>query len=300
MEIYDTETGRPKLVFHFAQRIQSALFSSPPLFHPSKPLLAWPIVSGELLFAEYSADTYFTRTLQCSAPRTCCMFVKGQFSDCGEYLHLASLEARQAEPLPGQALPPLKTFLQVSIHRLSSRQTANSPPRPVYHTVVPLDESHSLPVSVMPYTVTWRKEHVYLSTSGSQLDFIRIPLFRSSPSSREGTATAENLVLKERLWFPHLAPARPVYFFPPDPAAKKREELVTVILGSTQGDAVLMSRKLIASPTGVFFDESKLGAGWKKKEGVGNEMVERLGARLVDKFETFDMKDDCDIVPYST
>lgn len=127
------------------------------------------------------------------------MFVKGQFSDCGEYLHLASLEARQAEPLPGQALPPLKTFLQVSTHRLSSRQTASSPPRPVYRTVIPLGESHSLPVSVMPYTVTWRKEHVCLSTSGSQIDVIRIPLFRSSPSSREGTATAENLVLKERL-----------------------------------------------------------------------------------------------------
>lgn len=35
---------------------------------------------------------------------------------------------------------------------------------------------------------------------------------------------------------------------------------MTVILGSTQGDAVLMSRKLIASPTGVFFNESELGA----------------------------------------
>jgi hypothetical protein len=37
------------------------LYHSPPVLHPSKTLVVWPLRGGDRLFGDYSENTYFVR-----------------------------------------------------------------------------------------------------------------------------------------------------------------------------------------------------------------------------------------------
>ncbi|KAL8636479.1 MAG: hypothetical protein Q9228_006129, partial [Teloschistes exilis] len=174
-------------IFRFSIDLSHILFESRPVFHPSAPLVVWPLHRGEVLFADFSRKTYFTRTLRPSKPNSCHVFVKCHFSPDEKYLHIAALEAR---PLEKDKKPSktdydddsdgdarLQPTLQISTHRLSGRKTARAPPRLVYRTHIPLAPVESIPASRLPYTVTWTPEHVYFTISDSKLNVIRIPLF---------------------------------------------------------------------------------------------------------------------------
>ena len=97
VRIYDIMNKEQKPIFHYSHYVDRNLFSSPPVFHPSKPLLVWPLRAGEVLFANYMGNTYFTRLLYSSGFGSYQVFIKPHFSSNGKYLHFAALEAQNIE-----------------------------------------------------------------------------------------------------------------------------------------------------------------------------------------------------------
>jgi hypothetical protein len=77
--VFDTTTPVPTKTFHFTRTLPFLLYGSPPAVHPSKPLIAWPLSSGDVLFADFLARTFFVRRLRPSTARSefCSMFRKG-------------------------------------------------------------------------------------------------------------------------------------------------------------------------------------------------------------------------------
>lgn len=65
-----SDEGRLKKIFHYAHPLFFMLYASPPAFHPTKSLVAWPLGAGEVLFADFQAKTYFVRKLRASAPQS--------------------------------------------------------------------------------------------------------------------------------------------------------------------------------------------------------------------------------------
>jgi len=315
LQVYDTSTGSAVPIFQFCHLFTTVLINSPPVFHPSSPLLVWPLGGGEILFADYSNKTYFTRTLRCSAPRSCHIFIRTHFSPCGGYLHLAALEARQDElPIEGGPKPPLRLTLQVSTHRLSLHKTARSPPRLVFRTAIPLGTTVSIYASRLPYSLTWTPKALYLTKSSLTLDVIKVPLFRPDPAAAGGPILAE--VCRGPVFLPRSAELflRPVYYFPPVPGVKaERRDQATVILGAQTplpqlppppGAKGMIARKHeSAPPMGFFVQEQAQMGGWRKlesRDGAEGAMQGVLGrgGKLQGKFEKFDRIEDCDIVPY--
>lgn len=54
----------PAKLFHFTQELPIALYDSPPAIHPFKSLIVWPIGRGDVLFADFSCQSYFMRKLR--------------------------------------------------------------------------------------------------------------------------------------------------------------------------------------------------------------------------------------------
>lgn len=109
-----------------------------------KPLLVWPLGGGELLFADYQNNTYFTRLLCSSGFGSCQVSIRPHFSTDGEYLHFAALEVRNAEKSAdsyGKKPAQVLLTLQVSTHRLSVRETVSSPPLLVLRTNIFIDKT---------------------------------------------------------------------------------------------------------------------------------------------------------------
>jgi hypothetical protein len=310
--IYDTTSNESIPIFRYERVFPRLIYNSPPIFHPTAPLVVWPLGGGEILFANFDQKTYYTRTLRCSATRSCHVSIQGRFSPCGEYLHLGTLEVREdAPPHLGPVKPCIHLSFQLSTHRLSKRKTARSPPRLIYRVGVPLDSLETLSVSPLPYTLTWTASHVYISKSQEILQVIRVPLFRTPkgasstdvempPDNKEG---AECHVKSNEIFLPSSANARQVRYFAPNQTAKAKG-LATVILGSMYPSlpgGTLNSRYETIHPMGVYVDEQSQLGGWKLFQG--NEPADArknvsLGGRLQGKFERFDRTDDCDIVPY--
>lgn len=314
-------------VFRFSIDLSHILFESRPVFHPSAPLVVWPLHRGEILFADFSHKTYFTRTLRPSKPNSCHVFVKCHFSLDGRYLHIAALEAR---PLVKDKKPSktdddddndddgdarLQLTLQISTHRLSSRKTARAPPRLVYRTHIHLAPVESIPASRLPYTVTWTQEHVYFTTSDSKLNVIRVPLFAHHKHSH---TTSDGHMAKEGAWNPqvpvntiHLpdsARRRQVFYFPPPPPPSSSSPSSSGEGGKAQ-IYIGVSEEQTRPPVGVLVDEERDLGGWKDRRGLDGveEEEDRGGAgkekggsggMLQGKWEKFDRVADCDIVPY--
>ncbi|KAM0160095.1 hypothetical protein ACHAQE_004710 [Botrytis cinerea] len=304
IQIYDTTMQDKTPIFHFSQRISGGIFHSPPVFHPTAPLLVWPLGDGKILFANHSTNTYFTRELCCSTYRSCHIFVKTRFSSCGKFIHFATLEGR-----PVEKEPKMHLSLQVSTHHLSFRKTARSPPRLLFKTNVPLGESASMSVSRLPYTLTWTDKELFFVTRGEELNVMRIPLFRGADDK-----TVPVCCNQSPIYLPRSAESRNVHYFPPcskskkEDKAKGKEEVGKIIIGShssipSQG-LIVPRRSMVQPPIGVLVKEDTDLGGWKCKsmdletDGDGKERINVHGGRLQGKFESFDLKEDCDIVPY--
>ena len=67
MEVFDTSVNPPTRLFHFERKVLRRLVDSPPVHHPSASLAVWPYGSGDILFADFQDNTYFTRHLRPSA-----------------------------------------------------------------------------------------------------------------------------------------------------------------------------------------------------------------------------------------
>lgn len=310
----------PQRVFRFIHSSYSSLFASPPVFHHSKPLLVWPLGDGDILFADYENNTYFTRRMRFGYKSSCQISVQCRFSTCGVYLHIVSLDGFIYKDSDGDDSLGLR--LHVSTHRLSERKTSRSPPRLVFRTALSLPATYTetiqLSVSNLPYTITWAEKHIYVTHSETPLRVYRIPLFKEV-EEMEITKTAPKavFVIAAEVYLPSSAETRKVYFFVRNSQAQKKksknkEEYVAQVIIGAQNRTVV--REGLAEgarrcgqtlPQGVHLTESQFG----KWEGVdmasGNSNVEKLeraetwkGGQLDAKFERFDRSEDCDIVPY--
>lgn len=303
VRIYDTMSKQQKPIFHFSQYVDRNLFSSPPVFHPSKPLLVWPLGAGEVLFANYKGNTYFTRLLCSSGFGSCQVFVKPHFSSNGDYLHFAALEAQNAEKsedLDGKRPAHVLLTLQVSTHRLSTRKTVSSPPHLIYRTDVFLGMTETVSVSALPYTLTWTDQMLYFVRRDTKLNVMRIPLFRPA---KAGTQTVV-CYPRNDTYLPRTATMRDVHYHPPREGVKKgMEGLGTIIIGSYSSrpaQGTLVPRHAVSSPIGVYISEEHDLGGWICKADVADakQRHNTTGGRLQGKFEHFDRKEDCDIVPF--
>lgn len=305
LRIFGTVNQQQKPIFHFSQYVDRSLFNSPPSFHPFKPLIVWPLGAGEVLFANYQDNTYFTRLLCPSGFGSCQVFVKSHFSSNGCFLHFAVLEASYAEEQsqnPASETPRQQVLLtlQLSTHRLSARKTARSPPHLVCRTNVLLGQTHSVSVSTLPYTLTWTDQYLYFVTRDTKLNVIRIPLFRPTKAGEKTTVCYP----RNDIYLPRTAELRDVYYYPPQEHTKKgKEGIGTIIIGSHS--SIPSQRKLVPSnavkpPIIVLVSEEKDLGGWVcKADAVNIEQRQNNAAgRLQSKFERFDLKEDCDIVPY--
>jgi hypothetical protein len=72
--VFDTSCSVPKRIFHFSHTVSSMLYASPPVIHPSKALLVWPLGRGDVLFADFVANTYFVRRLRPSTSHSECKY----------------------------------------------------------------------------------------------------------------------------------------------------------------------------------------------------------------------------------
>ena len=303
VRIYDTISKQQKPIFHFSQYVDRNLFNSPPVFHPSKPLLVWPLGAGEVLFANYKGNTYYTRLLCSSGFGSCQVFVKPHFSSSGDYLHFAALEAQNAEKsedLDGKRPAHVLLTLQVSTHRLSTRKTVSSPPHLVFRTNIFLGKTESVSVSALPYTLTWTDQVLYFVKRDTKLNVIQIPLFRPA---KGGNQTVICYPCND-IHLPRTATMRDVHYHPPREGVKKgMEGLGTVIIGSYSSrpaQGMLVPRHAVSPPIGVYVSEQHDLGGWICKADVADaeQRHNTTGGRLQGKFEHFDRKEDCDIVPF--
>jgi hypothetical protein len=265
--------------FHFTRYVKRGIFDSPPVFHPSKPLLVWPLGDAEILFADYKANTYFTRMLCCSCFRSCHVWVKAHFSPTGEYVHFAALEAQTQDAKSRDRKSALLLNLQISTHRLSVRKTTRSPPRLTYRTTLSLGTVPTLNVSSSPYTLRWTDTHLYLTTNAQTLDVTRISLFPSTASSPVSPKPAEPsmCITTSPLYLPRTVSSRTLHYIPPPPSSSRAPSMKSktsstlqppaqlstharVIIGShsaVPSRGILVPKYQIAPPMGVLVDENK-------------------------------------------
>ncbi|PYH94744.1 hypothetical protein BO71DRAFT_224781 [Aspergillus ellipticus CBS 707.79] len=305
IRVYDATRKEQIPIFHFTCFIKGGLFDSPPVFHPSKPLLVWPLGGGEILFADYEKNSYFTRELCRSRYRSCHVFIKAYFSRDGQHLHFAALEAHEAGKKDGDEPQYVILGLQVSTHRLSARKTASSPPRLLFRTTVNLGSTSRLPVSNLPFFTTWTDTHLFFTNRHSKLDVIRIPLFRL-PANTPNLSELNVCYLKDPVFLPRSIEARNMYFFPAQESSskspsKKDAKSATLILGShccLPSQGVIVPQHMCYPPMAVFLREEK-DLVWTCKPGTDElQFISISCGRLKGKFESFDRVEDCDIVPY--
>jgi hypothetical protein len=303
IRIYNTSSEEPQLIFHFSQLVLRPLFDSAPAFHPSEPLVVWPLGSGEILFANIETNTYFTRQLCFSRQHSCHLSVKTHFSTDGQHLHFAALEAQVTEDTNVKAdNRQVLLYLQVSTHRLSLHKTARSPPRLLFRTSVSLGRASSISVSSLPYTFTWTPKELYVTTRGETLNVCRIPLFRQTLDN----SVSSICYGQKEIFLPRTAASRNVYYFPPPQGAKRgKEDQATVIIGSHSSipsQGLVVPKYQASLPIGFYLSENSDLGGWgcraAPKELGGRKKENRAGGRLQGKFEKFDLTEDCDIVPY--
>ncbi|GLA28115.1 hypothetical protein AnigIFM63326_005683 [Aspergillus niger] len=301
IRVYDATRKERIPVFHFTCFIKDRLFDSPPVFHPSKPLIVWPLGDGEILFANYERNTYFTRGLCRSGYGSCHIFIKAHFSGDGQHLHLAALEAREATKSDKEEASILLS-LQVSTHRLSEHKTANSPPRMVFRTTVELGSTPRLSVSSLPHFLTWSDTQLFFTSRNAKLDVLRIPLFRPAGDKVDLNSCS----LQKPIFLPRSIEARNMYFFPSQGTTnkisrKKETKSATLILGAQTclpSQGILVPRHMCYPPIAVFLREDKDLIWACKSSNDEARKINNACGRLRGKFESFDHNEDCDIIPY--
>ncbi|KAL2857204.1 hypothetical protein BJY01DRAFT_262670 [Aspergillus pseudoustus] len=310
IRVYDSTRPESVPVFHYTGFVKGDLFDSPPAFHPTKPLLVWPLGDADILFANYETNTYFTRELCRSKYNSCHIFVKTHFSSDGQYLHFAALEASEIKGAEGTDEESwVHLSLQVSTHRLSSRKTAGSPPRLIFRTTIEVGAASSIGVSNLPFFVTWTDKELFFLNRERKLDITRIPLFRPPQTSESEPASINICYLKDPVFLPRSVESRSMRFTPAPESSgpgtgKRNKRFASLILGSycsSPSRGVLVPRHLYDPPIAVFLREDK-DLVWTCKsasdEVVETPFVNAGCGRLRGKFESFDHEEDCDIVPY--
>ena len=247
--VYDFNQGHPVQLFKFSHLLTTVLEDSPPAIHPTKPLVVWPLSGGDILFADYRANSYFIREfkpstrkgmyLQLSGKLKDCLtyskasheFVQCHFSPCGRYLHIASLES-QVEPVTKKELkkgtsPSTLLSAFISTHRLSKRKTTRSPPLLIHRMKISLGKRS---ITEMPIQITWSAEHAFISSSSpsNNLSLFRVKLFAPPKGEKRDLVC----VPREPILLPKSARSAVVQYFPP----RLHDTRAMIAIGSSVND----------------------------------------------------------------
>ncbi|OAX38625.1 hypothetical protein K503DRAFT_866020 [Rhizopogon vinicolor AM-OR11-026] len=316
--IYDAQAS-PEAVqlFRLTRPLHSKVYGSPPIIHPTRPLVVWPLGAGDILFVDFMDKSYFVRRLRPSTLHTRHIFMKCQFSACGRFLHIVSLEGQQPTRKKHIAEKhAIHIAVLVSTYRLSRRKTTRSPPTLMLRIRVKLGSVGSLSVTKLPFTVSWTPKDVYITCSDVVLRVFRVPLFKPE----KGTQEADDIVLMPRkpVFLPESAQNRQVYYFPskngPDGHG---ESTARIVIGSETrkqieeeqggergvefsaiGCTFVGQQGEFSPPIGCYVNEEVDLGGWGKSYDT-TEIPVQLGIGSLDhRLERFNPDDDCDLEPY--
>ncbi|KAG9231383.1 hypothetical protein BJ875DRAFT_517370 [Amylocarpus encephaloides] len=258
LTVFDTSMDPPRKLFQYNHLFPTILNDSPPIMHPTKPLVIWPMCNGDVLFADFVAKSYFIRKFRTTSSKSRHSFMKASFSFDGAYLHLAALEWEtkpndrsklskkekkaaakatkdKAADSPGD---PVLLSLFVTTHRLSQSKTTRSPPSLIHRVKVILGAFVSIPSGQFPLFLTWTPTHLYATFSRHLLRVLKIELFPKTPSlkdlpstSEEKTASASLITVPQsNIYLPDSSRVREIYYYPP--TSTSLEGPGTVMIGS--------------------------------------------------------------------
>ncbi|KAJ7201264.1 hypothetical protein GGX14DRAFT_524384 [Mycena pura] len=297
--------GENQMLFNFTHHLRYLLHESPPIIHPRFSLLVWPLSCGDILFADFSAKTYFIRRIRPSTAHTRHIFMKCHFSESssGSFLHVVSLEGQ----LPKKSDAGMKLALLVSTYSLCRRKPSRSPPVLVYRTRISLGTVQSLKASKLPFTVTWKDTELYFTACGEAglLRLYRIALFRNANSAED----SQVLVPTEHIFLPETARHRKVYFFPGAPhkiivGSEQNQSAKQDSDGGVEDDELVLmyygedlTGETLRPPIGCYLKDSDLG-DWVSSTDQST-IPDDLGIGQFDRLmERFNPEDDCILEPY--
>ncbi|KAF8522855.1 hypothetical protein JB92DRAFT_2886428 [Gautieria morchelliformis] len=316
LTVFNTECSPPSKIFYFSCKVSSMIYASPPVVHPSEPLVVWPLGGGEVLFADFVANTYFLRKLRPSTRYTKHIFMKCHFSSCELYLHMASLEVQRKPVSTSQRnaeRDPLKIALLVSTYRICGHKTTKSPPTLIHRVKVHMGFAKSLPVSELPYTLTWMPTELYFTCSSEVLRVYRIRLFKNPDRLDKTWGEYDVLMPKRTIFLPGTASQRKVYYFPPAVGSTQARVIIgsevraydvemdeNLFGGQHDNNPRCVPKKVdapgvdLSPPIGCYLDETDDFGGWGNSHNC-LDIPEALGIGKLDRRrEKFDYDDDCD------
>ncbi|KAG6828076.1 hypothetical protein H0H92_009338 [Tricholoma furcatifolium] len=264
--VYNAESPQmPKEVFSFSMELQLPLHGSPPTIHPSHSLVVWPLSEGKLLFGDFETNSYFIRKLKISTSKARHIFMKCQFSTCGNFLHVAALEGISSMPKRNKPTSKSQSLAIVAYtFSLCSSQPTRTPPAFVHQARVDLGQYPEICVDDLPFTLTWTEKLLYVTERSLTLKIYRINLFEAS----------EN---------------RGIYpVFRPDK---------TIVLPGTS-----LRRNVHFPPSnqeGCFLNEEIDLGEWVRSAGTQDVPDSHGDGRLIRPMETFDPEADCDLPFFS-
>ncbi|TFK72378.1 hypothetical protein BDN72DRAFT_836341 [Pluteus cervinus] len=302
---FDSHTSSLKKLFEITYPLSFMLYGSPPMIHPERSLIVWPLGGGDVLFADFKANSYFVRKLRPSASFTRHISMKLHFSPCGQFLHIASIEAR-SKPSKSDKRPPLDLSLFLSTYKLSHRKTTRCPPTLIHRAKLNVGSYTSITVSRLPFTLTWTPSELYFTQSDRVLRIFRVALFPDGPPGSQPSIH----VPSKPTFLPDTAVKREVFFFPP---AGSKKTACIVVGGETRMQAIKMEKDpelqvdktlspiidmqgALSPPVGCFVDVKKDMSGWARAEDVPR--ISKGIGKLDSHREKFDPEDDCDVEPY--
>ncbi|XDG06243.1 hypothetical protein ABKA04_005858 [Annulohypoxylon sp. FPYF3050] len=308
--IFALDGNNLRQVFHFDSKLPVMLYHSPPAIHPSKPLVVWPLCGGDILFVDYQENTYFIRRVMATTRFTRHVCMKIRFSDCGRYMHIATIEARekgraQLNTTKNNGPKELAMAIFVTTHRLSEHKTTHSPPNLIHRVKADLGNVIHFSVSKLPFTFTWTKEYVYVTKSSCILSVTRINLFKSKISGNPAPPLPMNP--RETVLLPASALQREVRYLPPTMTNKRgmiiigtlpkypEVEICPTRPSHIDHDFYCSSYRFPSPPVGIYVDEGLDFGGWVPA-GTEQKITNKFrDGTLARKLEMFDAEDDCDL-----
>jgi hypothetical protein len=319
----DNRDADPERLFRYFEPSLGQLESSRPVFHPTHNVIVWPLGGGKILFANFVQKTYQILRSSVEYENACRISTQCWFSACGQYLHLVCIDG--SVDAVGNMNPAWPLRLQVSPYRLSKHKLWRSPPRLIYHTSCDLgstrSEQNTDSLSELRYSVTWTRDHVYVTESKRVLNVLRVALYRDI-EQHDVTGALHKSVFKNKsdIYLPASAERRRVCFFPTiaDPAqdipasSKKKplwkeksrasegkEDIVaTVILSSSNpsksvpsADDISDGINLEAKPVIIVYLTKTQFGGWEPLEAKSNSIKPLKkaptwrGGQLLSRFE---------------
>lgn len=213
-----------------------------------------------------------------------------QFSPCGCYLHVASLEGRWTAQTESE-FDSLSLALVVRTYRLCRHQPTRTPPSLLHSESgvrLQLGTISKLPVPRVPFTLSWTPEYLYMTQSHLTLRVFRIALFppkKPDPSFRAVMRPTETILL------PESAERRKVHYIPPERNSQRARVIISHIVRRGVSYALL---ERTPAPVGCDLDEQADLGGWTDSDYPVDVPRRRGGGRLEQPLEKFDPEEDCD------